>query len=114
MGDEKRELGIAGLALQAGASSAMGNLWYVDDVVAAAFSVAFHRALQQGLAKDQALQQTQQRFRQGLIRVRGDQIVNEYQETLISGLTSADQARLATTLRHPYFWAGMVLSGRPW
>ena len=114
VGDEKRELGIAGLALQAGASSAMGNLWYVDDVVAAAFSVAFHRALQQGLAKDQALQQTQQRFRQGLIRVRGDQIVNEYQETLISGLTSADQARLATTLRHPYFWAGMVLSGRPW
>jgi CHAT domain-containing protein len=114
VGNEDRELGIAGLALQAGASSAMGNLWFVDDVVAAAFSVQFHRALEQGLSKDLALQQTQQRFRQGRIRVRGDQIVNENQETLISGLNPADQARLGSDLRHPYFWAGMVLTGRPW
>jgi CHAT domain-containing protein len=114
VGNEDRELGIAGLALQAGASSAMGNLWFVDDVVAAAFSVQFHHALEQGLSKDQALQQTQQRFRQGRIRVQGDQIVNENQETLISGLNPADQARLGSDLRHPYFWAGMVLTGRPW
>jgi CHAT domain-containing protein len=114
VGNEDRELGISGLALQAGASSAMGNLWFVDDVVAAAFSVQFHRALEQGLSKDLALQQTQQRFRQGRIRVRGDQIVNDNQQTLISGLTPADQARLGNDLRHPYFWAGMVLTGRPW
>ena len=38
LGDEDSELGFAGLALQAGARSAIGTLWYVDDVVTSAFS----------------------------------------------------------------------------
>jgi len=114
IGNEERELGIAGLALQAGANSALGNLWFVDDVVSAAFSVQFHRALQQGLRKDQALQQTQQRFREGSIFVQGDQIRNSNHEILISGLTRADQLRLQHGLTHPYFWAGVLLSGSPW
>ena len=114
VGNEGQELGIAGLALQAGATSALGNLWYVDDVVAAAFSVQFHRAIQQGLPSDQALRNTQQQFMTGQIKVHGNRIVNWNGDVLIQGLSRADQARLNTGLDHPYFWAGAILSGRPW
>jgi CHAT domain-containing protein len=114
IGNEDQELGISGLALQANSQSALGNLWYVDDVVTAAFSVQFHRSLQLGLAKDEALRQTQLLFRQGRISVRGPVIADDRGEVLISGLSRADQARLGGRLADPYFWAGAVLSGRPW
>jgi CHAT domain-containing protein len=114
VGDEQRELGIAGLALQAGAGSALGNLWYVDDVVTAAFSVQFHRTLQQGLSSDEALKLTQSLFRNGAIQVQGDKILTTGGAILLSGLSRADQARLAPSLDHPYYWAGAILSGRPW
>jgi CHAT domain-containing protein len=114
LGDEDRELGIAGLALQTGSASALGTLWYVDDAAAAAFSIQFHHFLRQGLNKDQALQATQSQFRHGAVRVVSDQIVNAAGQPLVSGLSRADQARLEGGLGHPYYWAGMVLSGRPW
>lgn len=114
VGDEDQELGIAGLALQAGASSALGNLWLVDDVVSAAFSVQFHRAIQQGLPSDQALRQTQQQFLTGQIKVQHDRIINGKGDVLIKGLSRADQARLRPNLQHPYYWAGAILSGKPW
>jgi CHAT domain-containing protein len=114
LGDEERELGIAGLALQTGATSALGTLWYVDDAASAAFSVQFHSYLRQGFNKDQALQATQAQFRQGAVRVVSDQIVNAVGQPLVSGLSRADQVRLEGGLGHPYYWAGMVLSGRPW
>ena len=80
----------------------------------AAFSVQVHRSLQLGLAKDEALRQTQLLFRQGRISVRGPVIADDRGEVLISGLSRADQARLGGRLADPYFWAGAVLSGRPW
>ena len=55
LGDPDSELGFAGLALQAGARSAVGTLWYVDDVVTSAFFVQFYRLLDQGLPKAEAL-----------------------------------------------------------
>ncbi len=114
IGDEDQELGITGLALQTGASSALGNLWYVDDAMSAAFSVQYHRFLQRGLRKDQALQFTQGMFRRGEVRVRGEDLVAGDGDVLISGLSRADQLRLMKNRNHPYFWAGTVLSGRPW
>lgn len=114
LGDEDSELGIAGLALQAGAHSALGNLWYVDDVVSAAFYVQFHRLLSQGLSKDRALQKTQLLFRTGLVKLRDDQIVSDHGGVLIHSLASSDQARLVGGLHDPFYWAGVVLSGRPW
>jgi CHAT domain-containing protein len=113
VGNEDKELGIAGLALQAGASAALGNLWFVDDVATAAFSVQFHRALQQGMGKDQALQRTQLAFRSGRLNVRGTDIVDDQGEVVISNLNPSDQQRLRN-LTHPYFWAGVILTGRPW
>jgi CHAT domain-containing protein len=114
IGNERDELGIAGLALQSGATTALGTLWYVDDAAAAAFLIQFHRFISMGLQKDQALQKTQQLFRDGLIHVVDDQIVSGANQPLLTGLTRSEQARLRAGLQHPYFWAGMVLSGLPW
>lgn len=113
-GDEQRELGITGLALQTGAHSALGNLWYVDDVASTALSLQFYRNLQQGLRRDQALQETQRQFRQGEIRVKGDAIINANQEVLVSQLNKSQQRQLDGTLSHAYYWAGILLSGSPW
>jgi CHAT domain-containing protein len=114
LGDERQELGITGLALQAGARSALGNLWYVDDVATAAFSIQFHRSLARGMRKDKALQDTQRRFRKGEIRVKGDQIINYENEVLLEDISRAEQSKLASNLSHPYYWSGSVLSGSPW
>jgi len=32
----------------------------------------------------------------------------------VAGLSPGDRLRLAEGLSHPYFWAGMTLSGSPW
>ena len=41
LGDRDSELGLAGLALQAGAKTAIGSLWYVDDLAQPFTSFAF-------------------------------------------------------------------------
>lgn len=113
-GNELRELGITGLALQTGAHSALGNLWYVDDVASTAFSLQFYRNLQEGLRRDQALQKTQRQFRGGEIRVRGDTIINANDEVLVAHLNPSQQRQLDGNLSHPYYWSGTLLSGSPW
>jgi CHAT domain-containing protein len=113
-GNELRELGITGLALQTGAHSALGNLWYVDDVASTAFSLQFYRNLQKGLRRDQALQKTQRQFRGGEIRVRRDTIINANDEVLVAHLNLSQQRQLDGNLSHPYYWSGTILSGSPW
>ena len=114
LGDEQSELGLVGLALRTGSRSALGTLWFVDDAVSAAFFVEFYRQLGRGLPKDEALRVTRLAFRQGAIRLQGDRIVDAQARTLVAGLSPGDRLRLAQGLSHPYFWAGMTLSGSPW
>ena len=114
LGDEQSELGLVGLALRTGSRSALGTLWFVDDAVSAAFFVEFYRQLGRGLPKDEALRVTRLAFRQGTIRLQDDRIVDAQAKTLVAGLSPSDRLRLAEGLSHPYFWAGMTLSGSPW
>ena len=114
LGDEQSELGLVGLALRTGSRSALGTLWFVDDAVSAAFFVEFYRQLGRGLPKDEALRVTRLAFRQGTIRLQDDRIVDAQAKTLVAGLSPGDRLRLAEGLSHPYFWAGMTLSGSPW
>lgn len=59
-GDDRAALGLAGVTLQAGARSAVGTLWLVQDEAAAVFMGAFYRALQvPGTSRARALQQAQ-------------------------------------------------------
>ena len=114
LGDGDSELGFAGLALQAGSRSAIGTLWYVDDVATSAFFVQFYRYLDQGLPKAEALQATRRAMQNGLIRLQDDQILGVDGTPLISELTELQQSRIAYGMRHPFFWSGIELIGTPW
>lgn len=114
LGNETSELGLTGLALQVGAKSSLGTLWYVDDAASAAFLIKFHQFIARGLAKDIALRTTQDLFRLGKIKLVGNTIVDDLGDALVTGLSQSDQSRLKDGLGHPYYWSGMVLSGRPW
>ncbi|MEM7020582.1 MAG: CHAT domain-containing protein, partial [Pseudomonadota bacterium] len=84
--DEKSALGMAGIALQAGVRSALASLWRVDDAATTALMVEFYSRLrQQGVTKAQALQGAQRALLQ-------DKNFSAY--------------------RHPYHWAGFVLTGQ--
>jgi CHAT domain-containing protein len=120
LGDEQSELGFVGMALQAGARSGLGTLWEVDDTATAAFFIELYRFLKVGLTKDQALQATQQAFRLGQVRLQGDRLVGpdprtgQAESVLVAGLSREEQILFAQGLNHPYYWAGMILTGSPW
>ncbi|WP_255002572.1 CHAT domain-containing protein [Cyanobium sp. HWJ4-Hawea] len=114
LGDGESELGFAGMALQAGARSAMGSLWYLDDVATSAFFVQAYRLIDAGVPKAEALQLTRQAFSRGQIRLEGDQVVGVDGEVLLSGLDKSQRRIVASGLSHPYFWGGIQLLGSPW
>jgi len=59
-GDDRAALGLAGLAIKAGARSAVATLWMVNDPASAALVSYFYRELQTpGLSKAKALQSAQ-------------------------------------------------------
>ena len=114
LGDQDSELGFAGLALQAGARSAIGTLWYVDDVVTSAFFVQFYRFLSQGVPKAEALQRTRQAFALGSVSLKGDQVIGAGGEALLQDLDPSQRRRIAGGVENPFFWAGIELIGSPW
>ncbi len=114
LGDKDSELGFAGLALQAGARSAIGTLWYVDDVVTSAFFVQFYRLLDQGVPKAQALHRTRQLFSSGLVRLSGDEVIGGGGTPLLNELSASQRRRIISGVSNPFFWAGIELIGSPW
>ncbi|MCP9850053.1 CHAT domain-containing protein [Cyanobium sp. Morenito 9A2] len=114
LGNQDSELGFSGLALQSGSRSAMGTLWYVDDVAAAAFFIQFYRYLDRGQPKAEALQRTREAFIDGQVRLQGDRIVGSDSQPLLADLTPAEQRRVSRGLQHPFYWAGIELLGTPW
>ena len=119
MGDEQSELGFVGMALLAGTRSAIGTLWEVDDAATAAFFIQYYRYLRSGMGKDQALQATARAFRTGSVRLAGDGLIGPSvkdggEATLLRVDSPEERQRLSDGLRHPHFWAGMVLTGSPW
>jgi CHAT domain-containing protein len=80
-GDDRAALGLAGVALKAGARSALATLWYINDVASGDLIAEFYRGLQGGLSKAQALRQAQ--------------------------MTLAHDPRYA----HPAYWAPFLLIG---
>jgi len=59
VGDERAALGLAGVAVKAGARSALASLWFIDDEATALLVTLFYQALSQSHSKAQALQQAQ-------------------------------------------------------
>lgn len=59
-GDDRAALGLAGVAIKAGARSALASLWYVNDQSSTALVSQFYEHLgEDGVSKAQALQQAQ-------------------------------------------------------
>ncbi len=84
LGDREAELGFAGLALQAGAKSALGSLWQVSDEATFELMKGFYTALKTAPYKAQAL-----RFAQSQLQQNPD-------------------------FQAPYYWASFTLIGSPW
>ena len=114
LGDADAELGFSGLALQAGARSAMGTLWYVDDVATSAYFVLMYRYLNQGVPKANAMQLTRQAFLRGQVRLMDDQLLGPDDQPLLTELTPTQQRRVSQGLQNPFYWAGISLMGAPW
>jgi CHAT domain-containing protein len=82
VGDEQSALGLAGVAIKAGARSALASLWFVNDEATSVLISEFYQELKKpGLSRAQALQNAQ--------------------EQLIS----------RPDFRHPAYWAAFLLIG---
>jgi CHAT domain-containing protein len=66
-GDERAALGLAGLAVKAGARSALGTLWRVNDEAARELIVEFYSQLKtdSGVSKAEALRRAQRKILEG-------------------------------------------------
>jgi CHAT domain-containing protein len=108
IGDEKAELGFAGLAVQAGVKSALASLWYVSDLGTLGLMGEFYDQLDGTLIKAEALRQTQ------LNMLRGNVKVDNRQVKLSNGKSLAlpeDFPDGTLSLAHPYFWSSFTLIG---
>lgn len=82
VGDEAAALGLAGVAVRAGARSTLASLWSVNDQSTATLMAEFYQQLSQpGMGKAEALQQTQ-------LEMLKDPVY-----------------------RHPYYWSAFTLLG---
>jgi CHAT domain-containing protein len=60
IGDDRAALGLAGVAIQAGAKSALASLWSIEDAATAQVAAQFYESLKEsGMSKAQALQKAQ-------------------------------------------------------
>lgn len=111
LGDEAAELGFAGLAVKAGAKSAIASLWRVSDVGTAGLMSEFYNQLQVAPMKAEALRQAQLAMLSGEIRVQGESLAwSSGRVPLPNPLAKSAPASLS----HPYYWAAFTLVGSPW
>ncbi len=88
VGDDRSTLGLAGVALQAGAKSAMASLWSVGDDSTANLVTEFYSKLREsGISKAKALQAAQLK------------------------LINAKETEIDIQYNHPYYWAPFIIIG---
>ncbi len=114
MGDSNSEHGLAGLALLAGSQSAIGTLWYVDDIATSIFFIRFYKWLNEGNTKSEAIRLSRSELINGVLKVENGNVVDENGEIVLDELSSRQTIKLKQGLSHPYFWAAPVLLGKPW
>jgi len=111
VGSDEAELGFAGLAVQAGVSTAMGSLWYVSDEGTLGLMTKFYEELKQIPIKAEALRQTQLAMLRREVRIEDSQLVVDDNRIPLppelAELTDKD-------FSHPYYWSAFTLIGNPW
>ena len=100
LGNEEAELGFAGLAVQAGAKSALASLWTVSDDGTLAFMTEFYQQLQDHTTKAESLREAQLAMLHGDLWVNNGQLIYSDGRTLPLP-TEYEGARLLVTLPSP-------------
>jgi len=112
LGDERAELGFAGLAVQAGVKSALASLWYVSDEGTLALMTEFYSHLTNAKIKAEALREAQIAMIRGEVRMEGGQLFGTGNLEGITLPSAARNERLS--FAHPYYWSSFTLIGSPW
>lgn len=111
LGNEEAELGFAGLAVKAGAKSAVGSLWYVSDEGTLGLMTQLYQAFKQTPIKAEALRQTQLAMLQGQVYIKGGQLIAGDKSVSLP----PELARLGEgNFEHPYYWSAFTMIGSPW
>jgi CHAT domain-containing protein len=111
LGNQQAELGFAGLAVLAGAKSALASLWSVNDQGTLALMTDFYQQLDQAPIKAEALRRTQVAMLKGQVRLEGSKLrISDKEIPLPPELVQARNQ----TLEHPYYWSGFTMIGNPW
>ncbi|GAB4228161.1 MAG: hypothetical protein Kow0049_08860 [Stanieria sp.] len=108
IGNEKAELGFAGLAVQAGVKSTLASLWYVSDLGTLALMSEFYDELSDSLTKAEALRQTQLKMLKGQVAVDNGKLKLSNGDSLD---LPADFPKGNLNFSHPYFWSSFTLVG---
>jgi CHAT domain-containing protein len=111
VGNDRAELGFAGLALQAGVKSAIASLWNVSDAGTLVLMSEFYQQLGRTTTKAEALRQAQLAMLRGEARIEGDRLI--LSEDSIP-LPAALQTTAARDLSAPFYWAGFTMISSPW
>ena len=114
IGDENTELGFAGLALQTGARSAIGTLWYVDDVMTSVYFLQMYEYLNTGIPKSEAMKLTRKAFIRKLIKLEGNSIIGAEGNILLKDLSRNNLITFKDGINKPFYWSGIELLGAPW
>ncbi|MGB3405695.1 MAG: CHAT domain-containing protein [Microcoleaceae cyanobacterium] len=113
VGDEKAEMGFAGLAVQAQVKTALASLWYVDDRGTLALMSEFYRHLDGSPIKAGALRKAQLAMIQGTVEeIETQLIANQSLDEITSSPVANSLSSL--DLSHPYYWSAFTMIGSPW
>jgi CHAT domain-containing protein len=112
LGDQRAEMGFAGLAVQAGVKSALASLWYVSDEGTLGLMTEFYRQLQESKIKADALRKAQIKLLKGEIKLENGYLQLDDKQAI--PLPPELQNLPNKTLAHPYYWSGFTLIGSPW
>jgi filamentous hemagglutinin family protein len=111
IGDDKAELGFAGLAVKSGVKSAIASMWYVSDSGTFGLMTEFYNQLRNTPIKAEALRQAQIAMLRRQVRLEGNEFV--FSEGKIP-IPPELVTYLKNDLSHPYYWAAFNVIGSPW
>ena len=127
-GNVDAELGFAGLAVKLGFKTAIGSLWYVEDIGTLALMIEFYHHLKTAPSKAEALKLAQLAMRNDdnenndkkkiQIDLENHTMTTSWGEVielpkdLVEDLSARGITKI--NLSHPYYWAPFTVIGSPW
>ncbi|MDP5017756.1 MAG: CHAT domain-containing protein [Dolichospermum sp.] len=113
-GDEKAELGFAGLAVRTGVKSAVASLWYVSDAGTMGLMNEFYHQLKTAPIKAEALRQAQIAMIQDKVAIEGNKLISVNSSIDLSPEMATYLKKINGNLSHPYYWSAFTMIGSPW